>query len=93
MVRTLDLFSQFLVPEMNREMKTETEGQFGGVGLRLRTFIEEWLTVLTADAWLSRTTASASCLTTASRRSTAFQAKDMDMDQALKLGAARPAPR
>ena len=46
MVRTLDPFSQFLVPEMNREMKTETEGQFGGVGLRLN-LKEEWLTVLT----------------------------------------------
>src|SRR5438128_1019624 len=46
MVRTLDPFSQFLVPEMNREMKTETEGQFGGVGLRLN-LKDEWLTVLT----------------------------------------------
>jgi carboxyl-terminal processing protease len=35
MVGTLDPFSQFLDPEMNKEMKTETEGQFGGVGLRL----------------------------------------------------------
>ncbi len=46
MVRTLDPFSQFLEPEMNREMKTETEGQFGGVGLRLN-LKEEWLTVMT----------------------------------------------
>jgi carboxyl-terminal processing protease len=46
MVHTLDPFSQFLEPEMNREMKTETEGQFGGVGLRLN-MKEEWLTVLT----------------------------------------------
>jgi carboxyl-terminal processing protease len=46
MVRTLDPFSQFLEPEMNREMKTETEGQFGGVGLRLN-MKDEWLTVLT----------------------------------------------
>ena len=46
MVRTLDPFSQFLVPEMNREMKTETEGQFGGVGLRLN-LKDDWLTVLT----------------------------------------------
>ncbi|MDE2491633.1 MAG: S41 family peptidase [Elusimicrobia bacterium] len=35
MVGTLDPFSQFLEPEMNKEMQTETEGQFGGVGLRL----------------------------------------------------------
>jgi carboxyl-terminal processing protease len=46
MVRTLDPFSQFLAPDRNREMKTETEGQFGGVGLRLN-FKDEWLTVLT----------------------------------------------
>lgn len=46
MVRTLDPFSQFLEPEMNREMKTETEGQFGGVGLRLN-MKDDWLTVLT----------------------------------------------
>ena len=46
MVRALDPFSQFLAPEMNREMKTETEGQFGGVGLRLN-LQDDWLTVLT----------------------------------------------
>jgi carboxyl-terminal processing protease len=46
MVRTLDPFSQFLEPEMNREMKSETEGQFGGVGLRLN-LKDDWLTVIT----------------------------------------------
>ncbi|OGR90953.1 MAG: hypothetical protein A2V88_15625 [Elusimicrobia bacterium RBG_16_66_12] len=46
MTRTLDPYSQFLEPEMHREMKTETEGQFGGVGLRLN-IKDEWLTVLT----------------------------------------------
>lgn len=46
MVRTLDPFSQFLTPEMNGEMKSETEGQFGGVGLRLN-LEDDWLTVLT----------------------------------------------
>ncbi len=46
MVRTLDPFSQFLDPEQNREMKTETEGQFGGVGLRM-VMRDGWLTVLT----------------------------------------------
>lgn len=46
MVHTLDPFSQFLEPDMNREMKTETEGQFGGVGLRLN-MKDDWLTVLT----------------------------------------------
>lgn len=46
MVRTLDPYSQFMEPELHREMKTETEGQFGGVGLRL-TFKDDWLTVQT----------------------------------------------
>ena len=46
MTRTLDPYSQFLEPEMHREMKTETEGQFGGIGLRLNVK-NEWLTVLT----------------------------------------------
>jgi carboxyl-terminal processing protease len=46
MARTLDPYSQFMEPEVHREMKTETEGQFGGVGLRL-TFRDDWLTVQT----------------------------------------------
>jgi carboxyl-terminal processing protease len=46
MARTLDPYSQFMDPETHREMKTETEGQFGGVGLRL-TFVDDWLTVQT----------------------------------------------
>ena len=46
MTRTLDPYSQFMEPEVHREMKTETEGQFGGVGLRL-TVKDEWLTVQT----------------------------------------------
>lgn len=46
MVRTLDPYSQFMEPEIHREMKTETEGQYAGVGLRL-TFQEDWLTVQT----------------------------------------------
>src|SRR5438046_5951095 len=46
MVRTLDPYSQFMEPEIHREMKTETEGQFSGVGLRL-TLKDDWLTVQT----------------------------------------------
>ena len=46
MVRTLDPYSQFMDPELHREMKTETEGQFGGIGLRL-TLKDDWLTVQT----------------------------------------------
>lgn len=46
MVRALDPFSQFLEPEMHREMKTETEGQFGGLGIRI-ALRDGLLTVIT----------------------------------------------
>jgi carboxyl-terminal processing protease len=46
MVRTLDPFSQFMEPEAHREIKAETEGEFGGIGVRL-TMKDDWLTVLT----------------------------------------------
>lgn len=46
MVRTLDPFSQFLEPEPHKEMQTETEGQFGGLGIRIE-MRDDWLTVMT----------------------------------------------
>ena len=46
MVRTLDPFSQFMEPGAHREIKAETEGRFGGVGIRL-ILQDDWLTVLT----------------------------------------------
>jgi carboxyl-terminal processing protease len=46
MVRTLDPFSQFMEPEAHREMKTETAGQFGGLGIRIAVR-EGWLVVIT----------------------------------------------
>ncbi|MBI5210358.1 MAG: S41 family peptidase [Elusimicrobia bacterium] len=46
MVGALDPFSQFLEPELHKELKTETEGEFGGLGLRLG-MKDEWLTVVT----------------------------------------------
>src|ERR1700674_4305972 len=35
MVKVLDPFSQFLEPDAHKEMKTETEGEFGGLGIRI----------------------------------------------------------
>jgi carboxyl-terminal processing protease len=35
MVKNLDPFSQFLEPDAHKEMKTETEGEFGGLGIRI----------------------------------------------------------
>ena len=46
MVRTLDPFSQFMEPQEHREIKAETEGEFGGIGIRM-VMKDEWLTVLT----------------------------------------------
>jgi carboxyl-terminal processing protease len=46
MARTLDPFSQFMEPEDHRDMKTETHGQFGGLGIRI-ALRDGWLTVIT----------------------------------------------
>jgi len=46
MVNTLDPFSQFMVPEAREEMQTQTEGQFGGLGIRIM-MKDGWLTVIT----------------------------------------------
>ncbi|MBI2070227.1 MAG: S41 family peptidase [Elusimicrobia bacterium] len=47
LVRTLDPFSQFLPPEALKEMKVETEGEFGGIGIRVAIGEDSWLTVVT----------------------------------------------
>lgn len=46
MVSVLDPFSQFMEPEAKKDMETETEGKFGGVGMRVAVR-DEWLTVIT----------------------------------------------
>jgi carboxyl-terminal processing protease len=46
MVRVLDPFSQFLEPDAHKEMKTETEGEFGGLGIRI-AIRDTLLTVIT----------------------------------------------
>lgn len=46
MARTLDPFSQFMEPSAHSEMKTETQGQFGGLGIRI-AIRDGWLTVIT----------------------------------------------
>ncbi len=47
MVKTLDPFSQFMEPEVHKDIKTETEGQFGGLGIRISLDKDGWLTVIT----------------------------------------------
>jgi len=46
MVKVLDPFSQFLDPEDYREMKVETEGEYGGLGIRI-SIKDEYITVIT----------------------------------------------
>ncbi|MFA5859003.1 MAG: S41 family peptidase [Elusimicrobiota bacterium] len=46
MVRTLDPFSQFMEPETHKEMRVETEGEFGGLGIRI-SIKDKLLTVVT----------------------------------------------
>ena len=83
MVHTLDPFSQYLEPEMNRQMKNETEGQFGGVGLRLNEK-DDWLTVLTP---MPGSPAYRLGILPNDRivEIDGTSARDMDMDDALKL--------
>ncbi|MCX7716711.1 MAG: S41 family peptidase, partial [Endomicrobia bacterium] len=46
MLKPLDPFTQFMEPDAYKELKTETEGQFGGLGIRI-AIRDEWLTVIT----------------------------------------------
>lgn len=46
MTKALDPFSQFMEPELHKEMKTETEGQFGGLGIKI-AIRDDILTVVT----------------------------------------------
>ncbi len=46
MLKPLDPFSQFMEPDVYKELKVETEGQFGGLGIRI-AIRDEWLTVIT----------------------------------------------
>jgi len=46
MVRGLDAFSQFLEPDAHKDMRSETEGEFGGLGIRI-AMRDNVLTVIT----------------------------------------------
>ncbi|OGR69449.1 MAG: hypothetical protein A2179_04265 [Elusimicrobia bacterium GWC2_63_65] len=46
MVEELDDFSQFMEPDVYTRVKSDTEGEFGGIGIRVDTK-EGWLTVVT----------------------------------------------
>lgn len=46
MLKPLDPFTQFMEPDTYKELKVETEGQFGGLGIRI-AIRDDWLTVIT----------------------------------------------
>ncbi|MFH1782429.1 MAG: PDZ domain-containing protein, partial [Candidatus Omnitrophota bacterium] len=46
MLSSLDPYSQFMDPEMYNEMKIETEGEFGGIGIEI-TIQDNLLTIIT----------------------------------------------
>ncbi|MCM2268041.1 MAG: S41 family peptidase, partial [Elusimicrobiales bacterium] len=46
MVEELDDFSQFMEPDVYNRVKSDTEGEFGGIGIRVDTK-DGWLTVVT----------------------------------------------
>ena len=46
MVEELDDFSQFMEPDVYDRVKSDTEGEFGGIGIRVDTK-DGWLTVVT----------------------------------------------
>jgi len=46
MVRELDDFSQFMEPDVYSRVKSDTEGEFGGIGIRVDQR-DGWLTVVT----------------------------------------------
>ncbi|MFC1566608.1 S41 family peptidase [bacterium] len=46
MITTLDPFSQFLPPEEYKQIQVQTEGSFGGLGIRI-SVKDDWLTVIT----------------------------------------------
>jgi len=46
MLKPLDSYSQFMEPRIYKEMQIETEGQYGGLGIRI-SIRDNWLTVIT----------------------------------------------
>ncbi|MEW6556774.1 MAG: S41 family peptidase [Elusimicrobiota bacterium] len=47
MTKTLDPYSQFMEPEEAKEMKVHTEGHFGGLGIKIESSKDGWITVVT----------------------------------------------
>lgn len=87
-VRTLDPYSQFMDEKAYKEMKTETQGSFGGVGIRI-TMQDGVLTVITP---MPDTPAYSAGILPEDRiiKIDDKSTENMDMDEAVKLMRGNP---
>ena len=83
MVKQLDDFSQFMEPDLYTRIKSDTEGEFGGIGIRV-DIKDGWLTVVTP---LPKTPAFEAGLYPADKiiKIEGETTKDMLIEEAVKL--------
>lgn len=88
MLTSLDPHSQFLAPEDYKELKTETQGKFGGLGIEI-SIRDGLLTVITpldnSPAWKAGVKAGDKIV-----KIEAELTKDMDLNEAVKKLRGRP---
>ncbi|MGD9641986.1 MAG: S41 family peptidase [Elusimicrobiales bacterium] len=88
MVEELDDFSQFMEPDVYERVKSDTEGEFGGIGIRVDTR-EGWLTVVTplpnTPAWKAEMLPGDKII-----KIEGVSTKDMIIDEAIKKLRGKP---
>jgi carboxyl-terminal processing protease len=88
MVEELDDFSQFMEPDVYERVKSDTEGEFGGIGIRVDTR-EGWLTVVTplpnTPAWKAGMLPGDKII-----KIEGVSTKDMIIDEAIKKLRGKP---
>ena len=88
MVQELDDFSQFMEPDVYERVKSDTEGEFGGIGIRVDTR-EGWLTVVTplpnTPAWKAEMLPGDKII-----KIEGVSTKDMIIDEAIKKLRGKP---
>ncbi len=88
MVAELDDFSQFMEPDVYERVKSDTEGEFGGIGIRVDTK-DGWLTVVTplpnTPAWKAQMLPGDKII-----KIEGASTKDMIIDEAIKKLRGKP---
>lgn len=88
MVEELDDFSQFMEPDVYVRVKSDTEGEFGGIGIRV-DMREGWLTVVTplpnTPAWKAEMMPGDKII-----KIEGVSTKDMIIDEAIKKLRGKP---